>query len=118
MVQLLCRVGLPVLIFLSIDAAIKILQIPRPVPVGIILAFIVPALLLLLGSYLFPRWLSRKYETQADVQAAKICGAEAMISALRTLAELNLIPKKSSHLLSTHPSVEERNKALKETFAI
>jgi Zn-dependent protease with chaperone function len=118
MVQLLCRVGLPGLIFLSISTAIKILRIPEPAPVGIVIAFIFLALVLLLGSYLLPSWLSRKYETKADLQAAKICGAEAMISALRTLAELNLIPKKSSHLLSTHPSIEERNKALKETFAI
>jgi Zn-dependent protease with chaperone function len=116
-VQLLCRFGLPGLIFLSIDSAIKILQIPKPAPVGIILAFIVPALVLLLGSYLFPSWLSRKYETQADLRAAEICGAGAMISALRTLAELNLIPRKSSHPFSTHPSVDERNKALKESFA-
>lgn len=118
MVQLLSRVGLPGLIFLSIDSAIKILKIPKPAPVGIILAFIITALVLLLGSYLFPSWLSRKYETQADLQAAKICGVGAMISALRALAELNLIPKTSSHPFSTHPSVEERNKALKESFAI
>jgi STE24 endopeptidase len=116
--QLLCRLGVPGLIFLSIDFAITVLQIPKPAPVGVILAFVGPALVLLLGSVLFPAWLSRKYETQVDSEAAEVCGADAMISALRELAELNPIPKERSHLLSTHPSFGERIRALKSSDAL
>jgi heat shock protein HtpX len=117
-VQLLCRVGVPGLIFLSIHFAITTLQIPKPAPIGVILVTLIPALVLLLGSFVIPYWLSRKFETQADLQAAEICGADTMISALRELAELNLIPKERTHLLSTHPSFKERIRALKNPQAV
>jgi Zn-dependent protease with chaperone function len=110
-------VGIPGLIFLSIDFAMKALQIPKPAPIAVAIAFLSPALVLLIGSVLFPAWLSRKYETQADSQAAEVIGADAMISALRELAELNLIPKERSHPLSTHPSIKERIRALKSSHA-
>jgi Zn-dependent protease with chaperone function len=117
-VQLVCRVGVPGLIFLSIHYATTALQIPKPAPIGVILVVLVPALVLLLGSFVIPYWLSRKYETQADLRAAEICGADAMISALRELAELNLIPKERTHPLSTHPSFKERIRALKNPQAV
>lgn len=113
--QLLCRLGVPGLIFLSTHLTMTNLRIPKPPPVGVILAVVGPALVLLVISALFPAWLSRKYETQADSYAAEVCGTEAMISALWKLAELNLIPKDKSHLLSTHPSVEERIRALRNS---
>jgi heat shock protein HtpX len=110
--QLLCRLGVPGLIFLSIDFAMTVLRIPKPAPPVVILAFVGPALVLLLGSILLPAWLSRKYETEADLQAAEAYGADAMISALRRLAQLNLVPEERSHLLSTHPSFGDRIRAL------
>ena len=110
--QLLCRLGVPGLIFLSVEVAMAALQIPKPAPVGVVLAFVGPAVLLLVGSILFPAWLSRTYETEADLQAAEVCGADAMISALQRLAQLNLIPKEKAHLLSTHPSFGDRIRAL------
>jgi Zn-dependent protease with chaperone function len=115
LIQLLCRIGVPGLIFIIISFTITAFQIPKPAPMGVVLAFLIPALVALVVSALCPAWISRKYEYQADSRAAKVCGTSAMRSALRKLAALNMIPKEKSHLLSTHPSIENRIGALKNS---
>jgi len=60
-------------------------------------------------------WIIRRNEFKADEFAAKICGKEVTIRALKKLAEVNLIPEKTGKwfdVLSMHPSIEERIKRL------
>jgi len=62
-------------------------------------------------------WIIRKNEFKADEFAAKICGKEVTIKALKKLAEINLVPKKTGKwfdVLGMHPSIEERIRRLQK----
>ena len=64
---------------------------------------------------LFPL-IRRRFEMQADLDAAKYVGKEPMISALNKLSELSLIPKNTSTLWGlSHPSISRRIEKIKET---
>lgn len=112
-VQVLCRLGVPGLLFLSAYSLARIFEVPRPAPTGIVLAVVLTAVPIMVASYLFPAWVSRKYESQADLAAADVCGTDSTMSALEKLAEFNMIPEERSHLLSTHPSIKDRVRALR-----
>ena len=62
---------------------------------------------------LFPV-LRRRFEMQADLDAAMYVGKEPMISALNKLSELSLIPKNVSPLWGlSHPSISKRIEKIK-----
>lgn len=66
-------------------------------------------------------WIIRRNEFKADEFAAKICGREVMIRALKKLAEVNLTPEKTGrwfNILSMHPSIEERIRHLSNSKEI
>lgn len=113
-VQAFGFVGVPSLIFLFTDLFIRILDIPIPAPTWVAFVLVCFATILVGGTILFAQWLSRRYEFEADLEAAIVCGSAPLISALVKLAELNMIPKGRSNLLSTHPSIEDRVRSLED----
>jgi Zn-dependent protease with chaperone function len=111
-VQTSYYVGVPGLLFVFTSFFMKVFQIPKPAPIWVVVVLISLALVLVAAAHLFAQWVSRRYETEADLEAATVCGSAPLISALLKLAELNMIPKQRSNPLSTHPSIESRIKAL------
>jgi len=64
-------------------------------------------------------WIIRRNEFKADEFAAKICGKEITIKALKKLAEINLMPEKTGKwfdVLGMHPSIEERIRRLQNFY--
>lgn len=62
-------------------------------------------------------WITRRNEFKADEFAAKVCGKEVTIKALKKLAEINLMPEKTGKwfdMISMHPSIKERIRRLQE----
>jgi len=60
-------------------------------------------------------WIIRRNEFKADEFAARICGKEVTVRALKKLAEINLVPEKTGkwfEVISMHPSIENRIKHL------
>ncbi len=67
---------------------------------------------------LFLPVIRRRFETQADIFAAKYVSAEYLISALNKLSDLNFMPKKISKAWGfDHPSISKRIKDLKRNFS-
>ncbi len=109
----LSRVGVPALVLLFTKVAIELFDTPQPPPTWAVVAISALAAAIVAGSHLLPRWVGRTFETEADAAGARIAGKAAMISALEKLAVINLIPRERHHLLSTHPSVQNRIQALR-----
>lgn len=73
--------------------------------------------LIFVGNMFCVPYINRKFELEADFIAVKtIENGKSMISALRKLAELNLIPKKNPVMKwgLTHPSISERIERIRE----
>ncbi len=63
---------------------------------------------IILNITIFPM-MRRKFEIQADTDAARYVGKDALISALKKLSKLSLIPQKVSRLWGfSHPSISKR----------
>jgi len=109
----LSRVAVPGLLYLLTWLATELFDIPTPPPTGALVVISALFVAIVVGAHVFPRRVGRRFETEADAAGAHIAGKAAMISALEKLAALNLIPKERQHLLSTHPSVQNRIQALR-----
>lgn len=60
-------------------------------------------------------FLRRRFERQADLEAARVVGVENMTNALEKLSDLALVPRKVSHIWNlSHPSIEDRIKMIRE----
>jgi STE24 endopeptidase len=76
-------------------------------------------LLLLFGTMLFILpYFQRKYESEADLIAARVVDGNLLISALEKIAELNLTPRDLSKFWNLdHPSTRERVRKIREAVA-
>jgi len=103
--------GVPFWIALNIFLIIPIFEFSKDITLTLQLVVIwIP---IISNMILFPV-LRRKFETQADLDAAKYVGKNSLISALNKLSELSLMPKKVSSLWGlSHPSISKRIEKLK-----
>jgi heat shock protein HtpX len=112
MIQAFDYIGLPGLLYIVTASLVEFLGIPKPLPTEAAVPVVALALVLVAATHLATRAYSRRRETKADQEAAAIAGPAAIASALRRLADLNMIPKDKGGPLSTHPSIDQRVEAL------
>ncbi len=78
-----------------------------------LLALWIPILFIIIGV----PFIRRRFERQADMEAAHYMGKDNMISALNKLSDLAFLPKKVSKFWNlSHPSIEDRVRYLKEKY--
>jgi Zn-dependent protease with chaperone function len=100
----------------GLDLLFLVRDVGRLTP-GVFALFFTGLALLFGGNLFFIPYLSRRFELQADHMAVKtIEDGRTMISALKKMAELNLIPQDKTFLSwgLTHPSVSDRIKRIQE----
>ncbi len=105
---LLINLGLAYLIFDFSSIMINTLQVLSLM--GLFFVALVPPILLI-------PWLTRQWETKADLFAASLVGCEAIISALKKMVEYNIVYAnigKRLEFLISHPIIKTRIKNISQ----